>query len=75
MHCPSLGKDTRPRVFLEVSDAYSLAHWKYSVPYFQCFKIFEMPLPACCPGHLPFGVVYGLSADSNMVSAQWHTER
>ncbi|MCK5189608.1 MAG: hypothetical protein KAR12_06090 [Methylococcales bacterium] len=49
-------------IFWEMWNAHSLAHWKYSVPYVQRFKIFEMPLIGYA-GYLPFGVICGLFAD------------
>ncbi len=41
--------------FWEMWNAGSLAHWTYSVPYVQRFKIFEMPALGYA-GYLPFGL-------------------
>ncbi|MFZ0134629.1 MAG: hypothetical protein WAK95_18985 [Desulfobacterales bacterium] len=41
--------------FWEMWNAGSLAHWTYSVPYLQRFKIFEMPAIGYA-GYLPFGL-------------------
>ena len=53
-------------LFWEMWNTHSLAHWKYSVPYVQSFKIFEMPLLGYV-GYLPFGIICGLFADFIMV--------
>lgn len=49
-------------LFWEMWNLDSLAHWQYSVPYVQRFKIFEMPLLGYA-GYLPFGVFCGLFSD------------
>ncbi len=41
--------------FWEMWNYYSLAHWKYSIPYVQGIQIFEMPLLGYF-GYLPFGI-------------------
>jgi len=41
--------------FWEMWNYYSLAHWKYIIPYVQGLKIFEMPLLGYF-GYLPFGI-------------------
>ncbi|MDD5627769.1 MAG: hypothetical protein PHU21_01800 [Elusimicrobia bacterium] len=41
--------------FWELWNSGSLAHWEYSVPYVQRFKVFEMPLLGYS-GYLPFGL-------------------
>ena len=41
--------------FWEMWNFYSHAKWVYSVPYFQAFHIFEMPLLGYT-GYLPFGL-------------------
>jgi hypothetical protein len=41
--------------FWEMWNAYSLVHWKYSIPYVHAFKIFEMPILGYA-GYLPFGL-------------------
>ncbi len=43
-------------VFWEMWNAYSLAHWEYTIPYTQRFHIFEMPALGYA-GYLPFGLV------------------
>ena len=40
----------------------SLAKWHYSIPYVQCFSLFEMPLLGYA-GYLPFGVECALVMD------------
>jgi len=34
---------------------FSLAHWKYSIPFVQRFEVFEMPALGYA-GYLPFGL-------------------
>lgn len=41
--------------FWEMWNFYSLAHWRYLIPYVQGFHIFEMPLLGYF-GYLPFGI-------------------
>lgn len=41
--------------FWEMWNAGSLAHWEYSIPYVDRFRIFEMPLLGYA-GYLPFGI-------------------
>ena len=41
--------------FWELWNAYSLAHWEYSVPFVQRFHLFEMPILGYA-GYLPFGL-------------------
>jgi len=41
--------------FWEMWNSGSLAHWEYSVPYVDRFRIFEMPLLGYA-GYLPFGI-------------------
>ena len=60
-------------IFWEMWNAYSLAHWKYSVPYVQRFKIFEMPLIGYA-GYLPFGIICGLFADLIMTPAKCRSQ-
>ncbi|RMH06331.1 MAG: hypothetical protein D6704_07580 [Nitrospirae bacterium] len=42
-------------IFWEMWNAYSEAHWVYSLPYVHAFKLFEMPLLGY-GGYLPFGL-------------------
>ena len=42
-------------VFWEMWNYYSLAKWKYSIPFVHRFQIFEMPLLGYA-GYLPFGL-------------------
>ena len=42
-------------LFWETWNFYSLAKWKYALPYVQRFPIFEMPLLGYA-GYLPFGL-------------------
>jgi len=49
-------------IFWEMWNFYSFAHWQYSVPFIQRFKIFEMPLLGYA-GYLPFGIFCGLFSD------------
>jgi len=46
----------------ELWNAFSLAHWKYAVPYVGRFHIFEMPLLGYS-GYLPFGLECGVMCD------------
>ncbi|MFZ0613970.1 MAG: hypothetical protein WAM73_17145 [Desulfobacterales bacterium] len=48
--------------FWEMWNAGSLAHWTYSVPYLQRFKIFEMPALGYA-GYLPFGLACAVIGD------------
>jgi len=41
--------------FWEMWNFYSLAKWKYTIPFVDCCKIFEMPLLGYA-GYLPFGL-------------------
>ena len=41
--------------FWEMWNTYSLAKWKYSIPFVHRFKIFEMPILGYA-GYLPFGL-------------------
>jgi hypothetical protein len=59
-------------VFWEMWNYYSLAKWKYSIPFVHCFQIFEMPLLGYA-GYLPFGLqcavignMLGLRSASNL---------
>jgi hypothetical protein len=47
--------------FWEMWNFYSLAKWKYSIPFVQRFEIFEMPLLGYA-GYLPFGLECALVA-------------
>ena len=47
--------------FWELWNYYSLARWKYAIPYVQRFEIFEMPLLGY-GGYLPFGLECALAA-------------
>jgi hypothetical protein len=42
-------------LFWEMWNYYSLAKWKYAIPFVDCCKIFEMPLLGYA-GYLPFGL-------------------
>lgn len=42
-------------VFWEMWNVYSLAHWRYAIPYVHRFLIFEMPVLGYA-GYLPFGL-------------------
>jgi hypothetical protein len=46
----------------EMWNYYSLAQWKYSIPYVHSFKVFEMPLLGYA-GYLPFGLQCAVAAD------------
>jgi len=48
--------------FWELWNWGSLAHWRYSIPYVERFRIFEMPLLGYA-GYLPFGVTCALVLD------------
>ena len=48
--------------FWEMWNIGSLAHWKYSVPFVQGLRIFEMPLIGYA-GYLPFGITCGAIVD------------
>jgi hypothetical protein len=48
--------------FWEMWNFYSLAKWKYSIPFVHCFEIFEMPLLGYA-GYLPFGLECAVIAD------------
>ena len=48
--------------FWEMWNFYSLAKWKYSIPFVQRFEIFEMPLLGYA-GYLPFGLECAVVAD------------
>lgn len=48
--------------FWEMWNFYSLAKWKYSVPFVDRFHIFEMPILGYA-GYLPFGLECALIAD------------
>jgi hypothetical protein len=48
--------------FWEMWNFYSLAKWKYRIPFVQCFEIFEMPLLGYA-GYLPFGLECMVIAD------------
>jgi hypothetical protein len=48
--------------FWEMWNFYSLAKWKYSIPFVQRFEIFEMPLLGYA-GYLPFGLECMVIAD------------
>jgi hypothetical protein len=59
-------------VFWEMWNYYSLAKWKYSIPFVHRFQIFEMPLLGYA-GYLPFGLqcavignMLGLRSASNL---------
>lgn len=42
-------------VFWEMWNYYSLAKWKYSIPFVHHFQVFEMPILGYA-GYLPFGL-------------------
>jgi hypothetical protein len=48
--------------FWEMWNFYSLAKWKYSIPFVHRFEIFEMPLLGYA-GYLPFGLECMVIAD------------
>jgi hypothetical protein len=48
--------------FWEMWNFFSLAKWKYSVPFFHRFQIFEMPILGYA-GYLPFGLECAVIAD------------
>lgn len=48
--------------FWEMWNYYSLAKWKYSVPFVERFRIFEMPILGYA-GYLPFGLECAVIAD------------
>jgi len=48
--------------FWEMWNFYSLAKWKYSVPFVQRFEVFEMPILGYA-GYLPFGLECAVVAD------------
>jgi hypothetical protein len=48
--------------FWEMWNFYSLAKWRYDVPYIGAFKIFEMPLLGYA-GYLPFGLECAVVAE------------
>ena len=49
-------------LFWEMWNFFSLAQWKYSIPFVQRFEIFEMPLLGYA-GYLPFGLECVVIAD------------
>ncbi len=49
-------------VFWEMWNFYSLAKWKYSIPFVHRFEIFEMPILGYA-GYLPFGLECAAVAD------------
>jgi hypothetical protein len=48
--------------FWEMWNFYSLAKWKYQIPFVQRFSLFEMPILGYA-GYLPFGLECSLIAD------------
>ena len=48
--------------FWEMWNFYSLAKWKYQIPFVQRFSLFEMPLLGYA-GYLPFGLECSVIAD------------
>jgi hypothetical protein len=52
--------------FWEMWNFYSLAKWKYQIPFVQRFNIFEMPILGYA-GYLPFGLECTLIADLILV--------
>jgi len=52
--------------FWEMWNYYSLAKWKYSIPFVHRFRIFEMPILGYA-GYLPFGLVCAVIADMVML--------
>ncbi len=49
--------------FWEMWNYFSLAKWVYKIPYFDAFKIFEMPLAGYC-GYLTFGLQCALVVET-----------
>jgi hypothetical protein len=66
-------------LFWETWNYYSLAKWKYAIPYVQRYPIFEMPLLGYA-GYLPFGLecaavaslLAGIDADAKTKKARPH---
>lgn len=56
--------------FWEMWNFFSLAQWKYSVPFVGRFKLFEMPILGFA-GYLPFGLECAVVGA--MVDRFWHT--
>ena len=48
--------------FWEMWNCYSLAKWKYSVPFVERFRVFEMPILGYA-GYLPFGLECAVIAE------------